>query len=29
MVNGSAHWRSEKDKDLSQEVENPVGSVGL
>ena len=29
MVNGSAHWRSEKDKDLGQEMENPVGSVGL
>ena len=29
MVNGSAHRRSEKDKDLGQEVENPVGSVGL
>ena len=29
VVNGSAHRRSEKDKDLGQEVENPVGSVGL
>lgn len=29
VVNGSAHWRSEKDKDLGEEVENPVGSVGL
>ena len=25
LVNGSAHWRSEKDKDLGEEVENPVG----
>ena len=28
-VNGSAHRRSEKDKDLEEELENPMGSVGL
>ena len=28
-VNGSAHQRSEKDKDLEEELENPMGSVGL
>jgi len=28
-VNGSAHGCSEKDKDLAEELENPVGSVGL
>ena len=28
-VNGSVHWFSEKDKDLEEELENPMGSVGL
>ena len=28
-VNGSAHQRAEKDKDLEEELENPMGSVGL
>ena len=28
-VNGSVHWCSEKDKDLEEELENPMGSVGL
>ena len=27
-VDGSAHWRSEKDRDLEKELENPLGSVG-
>ena len=29
VVNGSAHWRSEKDKGLAEELENPMGSMGL
>ena len=28
-INGSAHRRSEKDKDLADELENPMGSMGL
>ena len=27
-VNGSVHRCSEKDKDLEEELENPMGSVG-
>ena len=29
VVNSSAHQRSEKDKDLGEKLENPMGSVGL
>ena len=29
VINGSAHRRSEKDKDLADELENPMGSMGL
>ena len=29
VVNSSAHWCSEKDKDLGEKMENPMGSVGL
>ena len=29
VVNGSAHWLSEKDKDLGEELENPMGSVRM
>ena len=28
-VNGSTYLRSEKDKDLAEELENPMGSEGL
>ena len=29
VVNSSAHSRSEKEKDLGEKLENPMGSVGL
>lgn len=29
VVNGFAHWSSEKDKDVGEELENPMGSVEL